>query len=405
MMCCAAVRAYRRTKRSSATSYLPSHAYVFDQFKRREEVEALRQVYGRAFIVVSIYSDKEKRIRALAEKMAADRSIPRPNEDQENQAKQLARRDEDEEGEPTGQRLRDTFPHADLFVNSDDADEMRALTDRFLALLFGANNLSPTREEYGMYAAKSAALRSLDLSRQVGAAIFTPNSEIIAIGCNEVPKAGGGTYWTKDTDDARDYTLEHDENDRMRRVLLADVVRRLMDAGLLNPGQTADQIVTQVIHEAGKTGSTLRDALLMDLLEFGRIVHAEMCALSDAAKLGRAVKDGTLYSTAFPCHLCAKHIVAAGIKRVVFIEPYPKSYAEDLHKDSIVVSASKYSGTKVQFSPFIGVAPRRYQQLFERGRRKNSSGDYMEWTAGSPRPLVNIPSHLPFERRGFRQNI
>ena len=107
-----------------------------------------------------------------------------------------------------------------------------------------------------MYAAKSAALRSLDLSRQVGAAIFTPNSEIIAIGCNEVPKAGGGTYWTKDTDDARDYTLEHDENDRMRRVLLADVVRRLMDAGLLNPGQTADQIVTQVIHEAGKTGST-----------------------------------------------------------------------------------------------------------------------------------------------------
>ncbi|MDN3612645.1 hypothetical protein QWZ16_23945 [Vibrio ostreicida] len=26
----------------------------------------------------------------------------------------------------------------------------------------------------------------------------------------------------------------------------------------------------------------------------------------------------------FPCHNCAKHIVASGIKRVVYVEPYPK---------------------------------------------------------------------------------
>jgi cytidine deaminase len=388
MMCCAAVRAYRRSKSSSATAYLPGHAYIFDQFKRREEIDALRQVYGRAFILVSIYSDKERRIRSLSEKIATNYSVPRPTDEHENQARLLARRDEDEEGEPTGQRLRDTFPVADLFVNSDDADEMQQLTDRFLALLFGANNVSPTREEYGMYTARSAALRSLDLSRQIGAAIFTANSEVVAIGCNEVPKAGGGTYWARDADDARDYTLEHDENDRMRRVLLADVVRRLMDANLLHSAKTADEIVTQVIAEAGKTGSTLRDALLMDLLEFGRIVHAEMSAISDAARLGRAVKDGTLYSTTFPCHLCAKHIVAAGIKKVVFIEPYPKSYAEDLHKDSIVVSAEKYKGTKVQFCPFMGVAPRRYQELFERGRRKDASGRFVEWKTGAPKPLV-----------------
>ena len=41
-----------------------------------------------------------------------------------------------------------------------------------------------------MFAAKAAALRTLDLSRQVGAAIFSADGEIISMGSNEVPKAG-----------------------------------------------------------------------------------------------------------------------------------------------------------------------------------------------------------------------
>jgi deoxycytidylate deaminase len=46
-------------------------------------------------------------------------------------------------------------------------------------------------------------------------------------------------------------------------------------------------------------------------------------------------RDLVLFSTTFPCHMCARHIVSAGIKRVVFLEPYPKSYAEELYADSI----------------------------------------------------------------------
>jgi deoxycytidylate deaminase len=79
----------------------------------------------------------------------------------------------------------------------------------------------------------------------------------------------------------------------------------------------------------------VQDSEFMDALEYGRIVHAEMGALADAARLGHMVKDGTLYCTTFPCHMCAKHIVAAGIEKVVFLEPYPKSLASDLHSDSI----------------------------------------------------------------------
>ena len=68
-----------------------------------------------------------------------------------------------------------------------------------------------------------------------------------------------------------------------------------------------------------------------EITEYGRMVHAEMNAIADAARLGRPVAGATLYVTTFPCHNCAKHIIASGIARVVFIEPYAKSRAELLY--------------------------------------------------------------------------
>ena len=73
-----------------------------------------------------------------------------------------------------------------------------------------------------------------------------------------------------------------------------------------------------------------------------------------------------LYCTTFPCHICAKHIVASGIGRVVYLEPYPKSYAAELHKDSIDVDPEEPTH-RVRFEAFIGVSPYRYRDLFEKG--------------------------------------
>ena len=136
-------------------------------------------------------------------------------------------------------------------------------------------------------------------------------------------------------------------------------------------------------------GGALRNAQLMDLLEFGRMIHAEMSAICDAARLGKSVKRSTLYCTTFPCHLCAKHIIASGIKRVVYIEPYPKSYAEQLHGDAIVVGRSN-EPKKVVFEPFIGIAPYRYRDLFARERRKTDDGSFRQWTDDEPRPLIRL---------------
>jgi len=48
-----------------------------------------------------------------------------------------------------------------------------------------------------------------------------------------------------------------------------------------------------------------------------RTIHAEMNAISQAAKFGISIDDSTLYVKFTPCYNCAKVVINAGIKRVV----------------------------------------------------------------------------------------
>jgi deoxycytidylate deaminase len=382
-LCCLAVRNFRREKTGKPDSYIGGTAYFFDQFKRKEEIDLLRQVYGRLFIVISLYSEKRNRLQYLINRIAMDHAEARFDDSHVTIATKLMNRDQLEENEKNGQRLEEAFPSADLFINLDDPDGAEKLVTRFLDALFGANFVSPTREEYGMYLARNSALRSVDLSRQVGAALFSADGEVITLGCNEVPKALGGTYWTGDLGDARDFQKGHDANERIKRSLLVDFAKRLKEAGLIKQDQDKD--VARFIIDATARGGALRDAQLMDLLEFGRMIHAEMSAICDAARQGRVLKHSILYCTTFPCHICAKHIVASGISKVVFVEPFPKSYAEQLHGDAIVIGRSVDS-TKVSFEH--GISPFRYRDLFARERRKNDIGDFEQWADGESRPII-----------------
>lgn len=65
-----------------------------------------------------------------------------------------------------------------------------------------------------------------------------------------------------------------------------------------------------------------------------RAVHAEQNAIIQAALHGVVTEDATLYCTHQPCILCAKMIINAKIKRVVYVTPYPDNDAIDFFKDS-----------------------------------------------------------------------
>jgi dCMP deaminase len=61
-----------------------------------------------------------------------------------------------------------------------------------------------------------------------------------------------------------------------------------------------------------------------------RTTHAEQNAVIQCALHGVSSNGATLYSTASPCLICAKILVNAGIKRVVFREHYGEQAAIDL---------------------------------------------------------------------------
>ncbi len=64
--------------------------------------------------------------------------------------------------------------------------------------------------------------------------------------------------------------------------------------------------------------------------ELCRGLHAEQNAIIQAALSGVSIKGGTLYTTHFPCVLCAKTLINAGIKRIVFSEGYPDLLSREL---------------------------------------------------------------------------
>lgn len=58
-----------------------------------------------------------------------------------------------------------------------------------------------------------------------------------------------------------------------------------------------------------------------------RAVHAEANAITYAARFGVALDGCTLYCTTHPCLACARLLVSAGVREVVFVETFPEAEA------------------------------------------------------------------------------
>jgi deoxycytidylate deaminase len=396
------IRAARATvlkERGSKAKVAADTAYIVRQLKRPEEVKLLRRVYGKQFVLVSGYGSEQDRRERILQKGRASLPLSTPQPEIDEKVSAILIRDHDEGLSRHGQHLRDTFHLADVFVDGINRDQMRSGLDRFFQAFFGRVDIGPTKMEYGMYAAKAAALRSTDLSRQVGAAVFTPEGEVVAQGCNEVPKAFGGTYWFGEEPDHRDVRLGYDPNDILKKDVIRDVLERLWGGELLSSADretvASDTFVEQLLGR-GEAGSKffgcLKGSQVSDLTEYGRVVHAEMVAVCDAARLGKRLKDCVLYVTTFPCHNCTKHIIAVGIRKVFYLEPYPKSRAKQLHSNEIEIEQD--TADKVSFIPFLGISPFRYRDIFEKGSRK-AGAMAKTWYADDDKPRPMLPKTLP----------
>ena len=263
-------------------------AYLIISLKRPEEIETLRRIYGVGFYLISIFADESERFRFLTKRKGLS----------DSEATDLIARDQKEEGD-SGQRTRDTFQMADVFVSVKDKQYESGLL-RFLSLVFGDPFTTPSRDEHAMFLAYAASLRSGDLARQVGAALTSSQGEIVALGCNDVPAPGGGLYWSDDGKlDRRDYVKGLDSNDEVKDQIAKDVFENIRP--YLDPRSAADveSVVLDVIKQKSKIGQ---------IAEFGRAVHAEMDALMAAGRTGTSLSRlGTLYDHVSMPHLYPTH--------------------------------------------------------------------------------------------------
>lgn len=354
-------------------------------------MHTLRSIYGASFVLISVYAPLTVRKQLLSERIAHSRNAYDPRK-YIDKAEALINRDLKDAQTESGQDVQATFPEADFFVDATDRDRYPTQVARFIDILFGHPFVTPTVDEYGMFHAKAAALRSADLSRQVGAVIASNEGEIISAGCNEVPKAGGGAFWDGQGNiakDNRDFRIRHDSTAWMKTELIAEIFGRLRKEWLSPQlqGVPSNELARRALYEGD--APLLKGTRVDGLLEFGRIVHAEMSAVAEAARRGLSVRGAQLYCTTFPCHMCARLIIAAGIDQVIYIEPYPKSVAKELYRKSLRVDDdNEADADAVSFRPFVGVSPRRYVDLFEMKPRKDKRGYAIRWNESSSAPRI-----------------
>ena len=323
--------------------------WLVDSLKNPEEVKTLRSIYGSMFYLIGVLSPFDVREGRLRKKGMST-----------SEAGIILDRDASGSFDH-GQKLVDTIHMADFFVNNawETTANVTASLQRFISILFG-QLVPPTKEEYAMYVAQSAAYNSACLSRQVGAAVMAEDGNIISYGYNDVPKCGGGLYCSGDGPDNRCYATPEKCRSESEKDTIKEKIKTILSSSSLK-NEDVDAVLAVIYKESG----------IKNLTEFSKAVHAEMDAIIKVARRGTGGIEGCkMFVTTYPCHNCAKHIVAAGIKSVVYIEPYEKSLALKLHDDSITSNPAAGEG-KVKFIPFDGVAPRQFQNFFViHGERK-----------------------------------
>lgn len=335
--------------------------HLIHQLKTPEECDFLRDTFSKdkkiPTFILGVFDTLENRIQFLNKKTH-----------NLSDTQKLIERDAKDSLKSNGQNVRDSFILSDFFIDASKKSTMSEQVSRVVKAIFGYPHLSPTIDEFGMFLAEGAALRSRDLSRQVGAAILDSSGSVLALGCNETPKAFGGTYWENDDPDHRDFVYGIDSSYEYRNQIVQEFLGALSNVENISKktkafleAQSSEEELLKFIRS---NKDLFKGTRVMNLIEFGRSIHGEVSAISEAAKLGIAIQGATMYVTVFPCHLCSRYIIASGIAKIIFIEPYPKSLTTDLYGSEIALSPSCECNDKIIMNPFIGIAPRIYRRVF-----------------------------------------
>ncbi|MCY2952057.1 MAG: hypothetical protein NTU53_08775 [Planctomycetota bacterium] len=343
---------------------------VIDGIRNTAELHALRAYPN--FYLISVQANEDLREQRILR--AGDRC-------QTKEQFEVADTRDAEEGTANGQQVRQCNYLADIIVLNEqeisgDAPLLRQkyiakklYTEYIMLIEHIASGRRPLENRAGgdaaiMTAAYVMSRRSSCLKRKVGAVIASKEGDILSVGWNDVPESlkpcleDPRYRWC-----ARDVIQE-----RLGQAIkccpncgepvkietkcmqcesdVREFTKRCPNSncrGELELVYECPKCKVKVFTEYLAGASAEKTGKLMDLC---RSLHAEENAILSLCRTGLRLPEGAiLYSTTFPCNLCANKIVAMGIKTVVYAEPYTMKEAKKVFMDK-GVEIRRFEGVK-----------------------------------------------------------
>ncbi|MEW8626790.1 MAG: hypothetical protein AB2551_13625 [Candidatus Thiodiazotropha sp.] len=244
---------------------------------------------------------------------------------------------------------------SDIHLNNPDRqkfnnNELSSQLFWYVSLILHPGLVTPTTIERGMQLAFSAKLNSGCISRQVGAIVTDHNYSVKAIGWNSTPEGQTPCILRSasellDGGEEEVYSRYERTNEKFQNVMSCTFSKVIGSTNLKgrNISYCFKDIQNKVDGEKNQVHT--------------RSLHAEENAFLQIAKYGgEAIQGGFLFTTASPCELCSKKAYQLGIKKVIYIDPYP-----GISKEHILSSGSNYPNLVL----FRGALGRAYHRLYQ----------------------------------------
>lgn len=222
---------------------------------------------------------------------------------------------------------------------------------KYHSLILQPGIITPSSVERCMQIAYNAKLNSGCISRQVGAVLTDSTYSVKAVGWNDAP-AGSTPCLLRNIEEVigeipiiqedktySPYETQHSEEFKYKankKKLIIDNEEKHIPLNNNYIGKTFSENAkiiysdkTSRITEKGKNCSFCFKSL-QNTFEgeqnqvHTRSLHAEENAMLQISKHGgQALENGVLFTTASPCELCSKKAYQLGIRKIIYIDPYP----------------------------------------------------------------------------------
>jgi deoxycytidylate deaminase len=293
---------------------------VVESIRNHNEVLFFKRTFGR-FFLINIDAPYKVRWERVKNKYTSESDFHRHDE-----------RDKGDNQPGHGQHVSKCVDLADIVINNDATiSSLKQKLARYLDLFESPGTYVPQDTEMCMSLAYLWSLKSRCLKRKVGA-VIVKHGHVIASGYNDPPKRLG-----TNSGKVTEYQVPH------CRV----ICYRELKVKCSSCGQIISSAFDTCPNPACRRVLSKEDKDVLDKhLDLCRSIHAEERAILQTAKLGgQSLQDTTIYTTTFPCLLCAKKIIESGISDVVYIDPYPYRDAYEMMR-SANVTLHKFEGVK-----------------------------------------------------------